>query len=125
MTTYAQCMTVFGMRCTRTNVEEILMAARNKPAERKPRELVAGSFTDRLARLEIGECESTIREFNPRSTARPDDVSAMKRNLVSNVTPTVKRVTDRYPERRYEIETGVLATSANGLYSVCVVKRVA
>lgn len=99
------------------------MATRKKTTERAPRELQPGSLTDRLARLEVGEYDSRVTLI-PSRFSTPDDLSKAKRSLVSTTTPTVARVLERFPDRRFEVDSGVLVTTANRIYSTIVITRV-
>lgn len=99
------------------------MANRKTKPERAQRELQPGSMTDRLARLEVGDCESRVVAISHKASSA-DDLSRAKRSLVSLTTPTVARVLERFPERRFEIDSGVLVTTGNRIYSSIIVTRI-
>jgi hypothetical protein len=86
--------------------------------------VIAGSMTDRLVKLEVGEAESRVREITGKRGATLEDASEIRRTLVSTITPQIARVTERYTDRAFEIDTGVIVTNGNALYVVCCIKRV-
>lgn len=98
------------------------MANRKTKPERAQRELQPGSMTDRLARLEVGECEARTVAISHKASGVEDLIRA-KRSLVGLTTPTVARVLERFPERKFEIDSGVLVTSGNRIYSTVVITR--
>jgi len=100
------------------------MAAKKIPNARAARPMQSGSLTDRLARLEIGDALSQVREMDLTRKLVPADFIEAKRALVSTVTPSTARVIERYPERKFEIESGTVMSSGHSLYCVCFVKRI-
>lgn len=100
------------------------MAAKKNTVARSPRPMQTGSLTDRLARLEIGDTLAQVREMDLTRKNAPADFVEAKRSLVSSVTPSTARVIERYPERKFEIESGVVASSGHSIYCVCFVKRI-
>lgn len=87
---------------------------------RRARALQPNSVTDRLAKLEVGDTESRVELVEHAA-----DTLEAKRILTNRVTPSIGRVRERFPDRRFEIETGAFISSAHEVYSICVVRRVA
>lgn len=98
------------------------MANRKTKPERAQRELQPGSMTDRLARLEVGEYEARAVAISHKASGVKDLIRA-KRSLVGLTTPIVARVLERFPERKFEIDSGVLVTNGNRIYSTVVITR--
>lgn len=99
------------------------MTVARKTDRQTPRPLRTGSHTDALAALEPGKHLVRSRDLPYDRSLNADALSEAKRALVSAATPTIARALARFPERRYEIETGVLLTSANNLYSTIIIRR--
>lgn len=100
------------------------MATKKTSTAHAARPLQTGSLTDALARLEVGETLSRVREMDLTRKLVPADFVEAKRSMVSTITPTTARVLERFPERRFEIESGTVMSSGHSLYCVCLVKRI-
>jgi hypothetical protein len=84
-----------------------------------------GSVTDTLAALQVGENLTISRPHGKASDSFDQWVQITKRKLSSSMTPNMARVTDRFPDRDFEIETGVMISSQNRAHVVLVVTRLA
>lgn len=84
-----------------------------------------GSMVERLASLEIGGNLTVSQAHGDVKDSFDGWVSATKRRMIGNITPIIARTTDRYPERDFEIETGVMVSGQNRIHVVLVVTRLA
>jgi len=89
------------------------------------RALHAGSIADRIASLEVGENVTFSAPQGKASDTFDAWVIATKRRLTNNIGPKVSQVSQRHPDRDFEIETGVMISSQNRAHVVLVVTRLA
>lgn len=84
----------------------------------------AGTLTDSILRLEVGDEYAAVRYLNPESDKLDhDSISGYKtrmNNTVSGVAARISRATGR----KYQTEGAVYCTTRNRLYATIIVTRV-
>jgi hypothetical protein len=89
------------------------------------RALHAGSIADRITNLEPGDNVTFSAPHGSVGDSFDAWVTATKRRLTNTVNPKVNQVSQRHPDREFEIETGVMISSQNRAHVVLVVTRLA
>lgn len=85
-----------------------------------------GNHIHCVALLNVGQVHSISRPFMGEKTNGPlsDSISNTRRKLARFSSALYGRVTERMPERRYTVNTGVLVAD-NQVYVTAVIERVA
>jgi hypothetical protein len=88
--------------------------------------LLPGSHTYTVARLEVGQAHSITRPFgDSRLDGQASDAIAKTRRKLAHVASTVfGRVREKMPDRTYTVNTGVLVAADNRLYVCAIIERV-
>ena len=87
--------------------------------------LLPGSHTHSVARLDVGEIYSISRPFEPSqgATRTPNTIARTRSLLAHSATALFGRVKEKLPERQFTVNTGVLAAD-NRLYITAIIHRV-
>jgi hypothetical protein len=88
--------------------------------------MLPGSHTYSVARLDVGQIHSISRTFDAPDLDGhlSDTIAKTRRNLAHSATAVFGRVKDKMPERRFTVNTGVLLAADNRLYVTAVIERV-
>lgn len=86
--------------------------------------LLPGSHTYSVARLDIGEMHSVSRSLEERQLDELSETIAVnRRNLSHAATSVLNRIKEKLPKRRYRVNTGVMVAD-NRLFVCAVIERI-
>lgn len=88
--------------------------------------LLPGSHTYSVARLNVGQAHSITRPFDVPDIegTLSEMIGKTRRNLAHSATAVFGRVKDKMPDRSFTVNTGVLVAADNRLYVCAIIERV-